>query len=483
MKVLVIPWGNPFQWEPITYKMNGYEIKSRSTLPILFEALNPEKTLIVTLDTLANFKRKTENGDIPNVEAREFSSYEEIVADVKERVHWFINHSIIEELEDEHIKLNLKKGLKNKKIEISVAPGVGVFGNITIEGNMIDFYHFIVYKLAQCIPSDLQNAEPLEVYLDLTHGINFMPTLTYRALHNLLGIAAYLDDVTITVLNSEPFPQGFFGEQKKEVVKNTVLHVRKVEETKMLPKPLYSTIDEKGMWNAFISSVTNGLPLVFAEFYPSLNEIERFLGKEFAEFKNSIEVLNNGKRVVRKQCLSEDFKTAAKLYYMLRVFNSEFNDFPKKEVTFKELQSVSRILFRKMPRIGIILENQLEDLKRLIEGKVDYEDNKLTRKKGLRDYIAYEKPKEGWIRDLKRGKPLPLLEVRRNLHYYSPSGSGANKEPTLRNFIAHSGFEYNLTWIRYNGREFVLFYKNQDKVLEFAIGALKFNLEEVNENV
>lgn len=114
---------------------------------------------------------------------------------------------------------------------------------------------------------------------------------------------------------------------------------------------------------------------------------------------------------------------------------------------------------------------------------MDYEDNKLTRKKGLRDYIAYEKPKEGWIRDLKRGKPLPLLEVRRNLHYYSLSGSGANKEPTLRNFIAHSGFEYNLTWIRYNGREFVLFYKNQDKVLEFAIGALKFNLEEVNENV
>jgi len=49
------------------------------------------------------------------------------------------------------------------------------------------------------------------VYLDISHGINFMPTLTYRALNEILGVLAHTRRISLEIYNSEPVNKGIDG--------------------------------------------------------------------------------------------------------------------------------------------------------------------------------------------------------------------------------------------------------------------------------
>ena len=52
MKLLIAPWGNPKSWSELIYVFNGKEIKSYTSLKILQEVIEPNKTIIIGLDTL-----------------------------------------------------------------------------------------------------------------------------------------------------------------------------------------------------------------------------------------------------------------------------------------------------------------------------------------------------------------------------------------------------------------------------------------------
>lgn len=396
-KVLVVPWGNPFGWNEATYVYGSVEKRSFSTLPVLREAIKPDKIIVVVLDTLANIVSRA--GE-PPISQCDFSSYDEIREDVKERVRYFVEEKLEEKFDG---------------IELVIAAGVGVFGNIRVEGDMLDYYHYTTYELAKRLPD-----EDMTVYLDLTHGINFMPVLTYRALSSLLGLASYLKDVQFKVLNSEPYPLGV----PQEEIRKLRLNVRVVEDREVKPKPILSLLEDENFnrWNAFISSVANGFPLVFATLCPKMVEIEKEIESRLKSFYRDITV--DGRSVIRSSTLDSNFKTLSKLYYLLRVLNTEFRNLPKKEVTLNELKTISETLFNKLPRIGVIVEEQIKDL-----------ENRLT---------TSGKPKSSL-----RGKGWkPLAEYLSSSGISSSDTTDENK--VVRNFIAHSGFEYNVTMVEEN---------------------------------
>jgi len=432
-KVLVVPWGNPFGWREITYVYEGV-VKENilCTLPILKDKIKPDRIIIIVLDTLANVNFGKEVNE-QSYAQQNFSSYDEIKEDVTRRVEYFIEKKLGEDLEG---------------LELVIAPGVGVFGNIKVEGNMLDYYHYVTYELAKRLPN-----ENMTVYLDLTHGINFMPVLTYRALLNLLGLASYIKYVRFRVLNSEPFPYGVPQEEVCELK----LNVRVVEDREVRPKPILSLLnDEKfSRWNAFISSVANGFPLVFTTFYPKIVKIESEIKRRLQSFYRNISV--DDRFVVRKSELDSDFKTLSKLYYLLRVLDSLLRvlntKLPKKELTLDELKSISETLFNKLPRIGVIVEEQIKSL----EDKFTTDGKPKSFLRGV-----------GW---------KPLAEY---LSSSWISGSDATgKSRAIRNFIAHSGFEYNVTMVKGNFGTVLFKYKSKEElVVPYSIESLQFRLKD-----
>ncbi|WP_099211681.1 CRISPR-associated CARF protein Csx1 [Thermococcus henrietii] len=476
-RVLVATWGNPFQWEEVRYSVDCSQLGAKdcenvdgergnvSTLPVLLKALKPRKTIILVLDTLVNLTLKND------VKPNELNSYEDVVGDIEERVRWFIENRVKPLMEEKD------RGLLDS-VKIVVLPGVGEFNNVSVEGDVLDFYSSVLRVLAEELPTG-----DTEVFLDLTHGINFMPVLTYRALKNLLGLLAYVRKTKLYVVNSEPFPQGD-REWKEKILKNLVLHIRPVETVEIMPKPLYSTVSDKPEWSAFISSVTNGFPLAFATFYPDVNKVKKYVDNAFSKFLEEIDIeVKNDKAKVkkahikRKTALSEDFRTAVKLYYMLRVFKGVLDgEYPKKSVTLDDLFRITRTLFVNMPRIGIVVEDQLCNLKRLQE-KVNFE----LKKRG-RSMIRKE------VRRKLENGGISLAELYDGVKFrYSSGGRSHNPKLKVRNFIAHSGFEFNLTRVKVEDvirgsnveKVFVFSYSDPEAVMRLSIEALSYRDEEV----
>ncbi|ASJ09257.1 hypothetical protein A3L11_08460 [Thermococcus siculi] len=491
-RVLVATWGNPFQWRPIRYRVEcdrlglencrDVEMKNMSTLPVLIEALKPDRAIILALDTLANIRiRRGDSTYEPDLEAKELSDYAEVRKDVEERVRWFIEERVKPLVKSEEVERELDR------VEILVGPGLGEFDNASVSGDMLDFYGFTLFELSQRLPGG-----DAEVFLDLTHGINFMPVLAYRALKNLLGLSAYINEVSFHVLNSEPYPQGS-PEWAREAVKKSVLHMRLVESSPVRPKPLYSLIPEKPEWSAFISSVTNGFPLAFVTFYPKIDEVRNEIKGRYSEFLDSIEVkMSEDEMGVRKvyirrnSNLSEDFRTEIKLFYLLRVLNQKFRGYPKREATLDEMFEITRLLFRKMPRIGAVTCRQLEEMKAFERGETVYGEHGPYHRKGLIDRLSRGKY---WgalgeiAREVSSKKGAPYSRAQDLVRMKASSGGGINKNVCLRNFIAHSGFEFNITHVRYDKTEGKVywFYGDRELLMKLCIGALETRLDRLEE--
>ena len=190
MKLLIAPWGNPEAWDKVTYIYNDYRKESYTSLHILQHVLKPDYTIIIALDTLA----------------KDGNNYEEILNDAENiiwsyaRIFCIINPKII------------------------IAPGVGEFidrclnKRKSFKGSMKDYYAYIIYKLTEIFSEILMKKDinRIEVHLDLTHGINYMPTLTYRAIRELLGIISIVKDVTLKVYNSDPYVEERRKDKSKE---------------------------------------------------------------------------------------------------------------------------------------------------------------------------------------------------------------------------------------------------------------------------
>ena len=301
MKVLIAPWGNPAGWKETNYVFNNKEIKSSSSLKILQDTISPEETIILASDTLA----------------QEGICYEEIKRNAKEKVEKYAKEFGVE------------------KFKTIILPGIGHFQDKNTKkethfyGNAQDYYYSLIYKLIQIF---LKNKERnIEVHLDITHGVNYMPVLTYRALVELLGNISTLFDVKLCVYNTDP-AQPFNLLEKTEIniiedtpimpipfrgkaSKNELIDISNLDKSQKekINRRLTSFMDKSITYNtisAFLGSIHNGLPLGIYTFFPDIYKLSAYIEKVYRVFEENIEINNETKKLVvkRKVSLKENFK-------------------------------------------------------------------------------------------------------------------------------------------------------------------------------
>lgn len=417
--LLVTTWGNPWipGWKEVEYSLNNYTMKSKSSLPLLLHKIEksgktPSKILIIVLDTVADHPTPT---------------YGELLESVKNKFLTFIR-------EDLH--------LDTKYIEVIVAPGVGRFHICRSDkyqvseflGELSDFYIYVLMKLANEISPD-----ELELHLDLTHGINYMPVLVYRAIKEILGILAISNNVRLKVYNAEPF----IGDV------NTSLRIHVVEDTSIAPAPCNEAISlnmnflkpsrlpqlelspsdqrkineemkrslrelEIRKLNAFLGAVLNGLPLMVYTFYPEYQKLEMCLSsiEDIYNTQVKISTTENGFRVIRRLRFGSDLAVLVKCYFTAKVLGLE----SKSEVSIKELHTLRERFFSRNNKINATISYDLTYIEEIVS-QMD-----VSRRDQLTSWISLSKV----------------------------CGEG---EPDIskfndRNFLAHSGFERNVTYIK-----------------------------------
>jgi len=224
---LIASWGNPFQWDSAKYILHpdGPSSVERTTLPLLVEASKASGATVIVPDTLVA-ARKGARGCVPpgHEPLTSASSYEEVREAARRLVEEWIHHCT---------------GGAGGPLRVVVAPGIGRY---TVGEN-----RYLEARYARGL-----RAAPAEAYwavaaletlralregvdhliVDLTHGVNYMPSELYHATRYAASLHAVASGggVSLEYYNSTPYPPGYRGD------KPPILPVYKVAEEKITPQ-------------------------------------------------------------------------------------------------------------------------------------------------------------------------------------------------------------------------------------------------------
>jgi CRISPR-associated protein Csx1 len=437
MKLLIAPWGKPFEWRGVKYTYSGKTKKSKDPLALIKEIEKPDKIVIVVLDTLADTLLK--NG-IDNYSHNWLSNYSYIKTEIQRKVSDFC-----------------QKELGFVPDEVIISYGFGEFIKTKFLGNAKDFY-YDVFKEFSFLFAELEINREIEVVFDATHGINWITILTYRALREILEILSYFYSVNLKVLNSDPFVREGAD----------LLNINIIEETKILPRisvykddrrPIepYNGLEEdkekkkvgkeindffKEIFGnnrkyseyrdeilLFLGSFYFALPVALLSYIPDPEDLRTKIEKISDEFEKNIQIDDRVEKVqiLRKLEFRESFANFSKAYLISSV--------------------LGKLRFRKSYEIPL---SEIEELKGKVFGKLAIECNRIDveikevselKDKLSEEYQIYAKIKFGSFRD----------------------------EIDKRNFFAHAGFEYNSIELKKdicNGKKDEIYIKIRDQSIE-----------------
>lgn len=368
LRFLITTWGNPNQWKNARYKYKDKEEEAKTTLKILSEIEQFNKIFIICLDSLATETYKDKN--------------EEKYDHIKKSVEEFIKG-----------KLN-EFEIKNQNIEIIVCSGGGKHRarndnfEVEIKGSMSDFYYELIYELSKRIINEIKepNKKHLKFYLDITLGINFVPTLTYKALRTILEILAYRFEVEFYILNSEPFLE-----------ERQLIEIQEIERTKVMPKvivykPSDCYLSQFKREFAFASSFIHALVIWTLYFMPNFQELNRKIQEIYEFFHKNIEVKKsqNKLEIIRREKISFDFENLIKIYLMAFIVKdySKLKKADKRSFDVGNLKKFSSTIWGKINYQNYIIQNEFEKLERG-KTKLDLRDSFGNDEKDKRHLIAH----------------------------------------------------------------------------------------------
>ncbi len=458
VKILVATWGNPwlryppesdqdYRWRKVKYcieveeGMQCEESESRTTLPLLVDRYRFDKVVIVVQDTVVD-------------------SVADSYAKLRKRV---------EEMYREFLK---EVGLDGTNLDIVVAPGVGRYATLSrmnrvplvFQGSLTDFYMFVLAEVSKILADAVEGKDELEVFVDLSHGLNYMPTLTYRAVKELASLAAWgLEKVVFRVLNSEPYVEGV-----KE------LHIHLVEDVELKPttpakafdssKPIrllkflekdvsivreiakeFSSIDVAKL-SAFLGSIANGLPLLLISTLPRDEELRSAIDRAIRYYIELTEITYRDTVVYvrHRVAFREQFEvltTAWFLTRMLKRYVSSASD----EVSLLRIDEIVKKVLGRNKKLRYMISRDIYELKEMLGS---------TR--------------------LNEWTPLYKLYPKDDTEC-SPENIRKAKDRFVRNFLAHSGFEICVTLAKHVDNEIVLRYRDElkDLIFEAAVEGLQ----------
>lgn len=424
LTILIAPWGQfksfkdgKMKWSEVEYFLAGEGLEERSLTPLklLHEKFKPQETLIFVLDTLGE--------DI------DFESYD--------KLREFVRRSTVD----------FAKGVGIQNVNIAVLPGNRIFVSRAYRGDLKDYYYLVLYQLSVLIYRSLERrlgeVSKLKVVIDLTHGVNFMPVLTYEAVRQLLSVIAAFVDVELIAFNSEPFSGGgkkyavfevsrddvrfsliFSGVNLANILKPFIL--LSFQEKKELGKKLNNEIKEvvKTSYldelNIFLNSFKWGMPLAMYAFFPDSSSIEDLLNFLLSLYWNHIDF--NAKVVNRSVSFGCGFETLVKAWL------------------------VSSIL-RQMD-VSNEMQVDIQELIRLTEGVI--------RRIDVARYYVTKNELTNIYRAAKDRKLMDKSLAELKGHF------PRNPATDPRIFVAHAGLEENITHVKSEEGKIYLYYDNSE---------------------
>ena len=441
------------------FELDGqvYTLESRTTLPLIYNVIRPDKTMVIVQDTVVY---------------KVLNDYSRLVGHVKSLYESFLDE-VYPEL----------KG----RVDIIVAPGIGNFKNSVLENGNIrvlefkfkgllqDFYSYMLAEISKRIIElcSEHSSEGIELHLDLTHGINYMPTLTYRAVREIANILSWGREVTLKVYNSEPYVQG---------VKDYNIHV--VEDSKILPvaytkaidgpriKPLKILTTRRGgveglfrevgeivgkvnvrELNAFIGSVANGLPLTLYTLYPDIKTLREVIDETLSLYRRYTiltPISDDNVVVEHKVAFREHFNILVGVWALASILEGYISR--KNIISLRDVKRVTKHILGRNEKLRSMISRDIHEL----EGKI----------------VSY-KSAMGGVFDW---SPLYTLFT----HEYGKTVNELERECSLnelrrvrdkfrRNFLAHSGFEKCVTMVKCeNGK---VYFKYREDTLDLILDA------------
>lgn len=487
MKVLLATWGLPWKneqgnpldpgwlpsedtmsWQEVTYKWKDRKMKCQTDLPLLSNSIEPDQIIVVVLDTVTESFR---------------DNYTDLLNDVKKSFRRFLE--IIEKRTPGTFMDNLR---------ICPSYGTGAYNKARFKGELLDFFYYLYYQLATFF-KNVQLKETIEIHLDLTHGINFMPTLAYRVLKDLGSLLATTRNVSLTVYNTEPFIRG--GSEE------TVLEIHEVESVRVLPRPhftmiqkttlmpLRTSIDPKAhamlmaKWvnetrfsrslsqerpkqvidlvNCFCSATMNGFPLAMLHFRLDKNQLNSYLKKLIHLYNAGINIskTKDGDKFLleRQYSFTRHFLNLVKTWVATVILDEVIppKNHGDQAYSLKSLRHLKSNFLERDKRVEATVNLELDKLwsfkskDKRVEIIGDCDDIPLD----LSNWISYARIQE--CKEEVKGQKSDAPKMR-NFN---------------RNFLAHAGFESTAIQLKIEDEELLIRYVEEEQVQDKIREALE----------
>jgi len=446
--IAITTWGNPwkayshedpaYRWNEVEYVLEGSRKKSKTTLPLVQEVYSPSESIILVQESVI-FESPTE--------------YSGVKASVERYFREFIG------------EIEKKSGVKLSNVKVFVTPAVGSFKNgvkvanaeknldVEVCGTMTDFFSTAFHTIAKellSIGSKLSKnseKESILIILDLTHGINYTPVLTYEAVRMVAGLLAWFMPVEIKVLNSEPVISDreakdfrihvveswrvkpateIIGLNQGRLLKLNEKCAEK-QEGKAIGKDIYDGLKEledkfkvkKESMNAFLGSFVNGIPLPAVLLQPDRDALRHLLEGVSQLFEKWSAVYLEGDnhiKITHKASYGWDFIAAASAWVLSEMLS--IKGFQKKDyLTLTEVKELTREVFGRNEKFKAMISRDIGEIEKVLsKGSGSASPNLL--------YRYFEKSYEDCLGELENSGKRYIFE---------------------RNFLAHSGFEKCVT--------------------------------------
>lgn len=193
--LVISVWGDPSGWDQVTYRFLGTSYRSKTTLLPIVAGLSGRfqhvEALLVVPDTLAA------------IWWRSFRSWADVSSATAALVREYLGRFV-----DEFNYVNSLR-LGSFGLDVAVCPGVGRYsvgtGWALFEGSLEGFLLCaLLNSLTKAL--ELSKGGGLAIYVDLSHGVNYLPSALALVSHYLRGILELRGvEVSLTLLNSDPY--------------------------------------------------------------------------------------------------------------------------------------------------------------------------------------------------------------------------------------------------------------------------------------
>jgi len=375
MKILFEVWGNYKRWRKVNYSFNGKNKESETSLQLLYEDIKPDKVFMIFSDTLIdNFVSDTKD-----------MGYIDFIDRIKEDILKFVNNEILQ------------------KENLLVIPGVGSFEKSEFKGNPNNFFYILYYevvkKIIELLEEKSESNEKIDqivVYLDITHGINYMTIMVYKALKDIFSIISFFYNIKFIVLNSDPV----IGSNNNQVNINKIENVNlspqfnfykfkgynllrpfgEIDETtkKEIGKQIFENNKKEIIDNCYFfgGSFQNALLPFIYFLFPDITKLEDFLDKIIGFFKEKLFIENkdlNKIFIVQQVEIKPLFHSILQIFLLTKLLFKKYDIQKKYEIDREDINSLKE-LFDYNRTLKMRLNKELEKIKDIKNIGNEYKD-------------------------------------------------------------------------------------------------------------